>query len=95
MEEIYPKVKPFLQAGSCNRNSREGKWTDGELETSLIDNKICAYSIFDGKTALCGIEQAYNQETTSVSCHLYPIRKRFYWICCGVNYDKDIWDLLL
>jgi hypothetical protein len=35
--------------------------TDGELETPLIDGKDCAYVIYDGKTSLCGIEQAYNQ----------------------------------
>jgi hypothetical protein len=29
--------------------------TDGDLETPLID-KDCAYVIYDGKTALCGIE---------------------------------------
>jgi hypothetical protein len=28
-----------------------------EIETPLIDNKDCAYVIFDGKTALCGIER--------------------------------------
>jgi hypothetical protein len=33
--------------------------TDGELETPLIDGKDCAYVIYDGKTSLCGIEQAY------------------------------------
>jgi hypothetical protein len=31
----------------------------------------------DGKTALCGIEQAYNQEQRPFLYHLYPIRKRF------------------
>ena len=33
----------------------------GELETPLSTEKDCAYVIFDGKTALCGIEQTYNQ----------------------------------
>ena len=69
--------------------------TDGELETPLIDNKDCAYVIFDGKTALCGIEQAYNQGEVTwkkpVSCHLYPIRVKDYSEFAAVNYDR--WDI--
>jgi hypothetical protein len=52
----------------------------------LIDNKDCAYVIFDGKTALCGIEQAYNQGLIDwkkpVSCHLYPVRIKIFFIFC-------------
>ena len=64
MEEIYPKVKPFLRKEGIAAIEAQGTWvkgTDGDLETPLIDEKDCAYVIFDGKTALCGIEQAYNQ----------------------------------
>jgi len=64
LEEIYPKVKPFLRKEGVEAIERLGTWvvgTDQDLETPLIDNKDCAYVIFDGKTALCGIEQAYNQ----------------------------------
>jgi hypothetical protein len=62
LEDIYPKVKPFLRKeGIAAIKARDlDNGTDGDLET-LIDNKDCAYVIFDGKTALCGIEQAYNQ----------------------------------
>ena len=64
----------------------------GELETPLIDGKDCAYVIFDGKTALCGIEQAYNQGIVDwkkpVSCHLYPIRIKEYSDFSAVNYHK-------
>ena len=48
--------------------------------------------IFDGKTALCGIEQAYNQGIVDwkkpVSCHLYPIRIKEYSDFAAVNYHK-------
>jgi hypothetical protein len=50
LEEIYPKVKPFLRKEL--QLLRQGTWTtgtDGDLETPLIDNKDCAYVIFDGK----------------------------------------------
>ena len=98
LEDIYPKVKPFLRKEGIAAIEAQGTWakgTDGDLETPLIDNKDCAYVIFDGKTALCGIEQAYNQGVVDwkkpVSCHLYPIRVKDFTEFAAVNYDK--WDI--
>jgi len=65
LEEIYPKVKPFLRKKSIEVIEKVGTWVtseSGELETPLIDGADCAYVIFDkNKTALCAIEEAYNQ----------------------------------
>ncbi|RZJ35722.1 MAG: DUF3109 family protein [Flavobacterium sp.] len=98
LDEIYPAVKPFLRKEGIAAIEAQGTWvigTDGTLETPLIDNKDCAYVIFDGKTALCGIEQAYNQGLISwkkpVSCHLYPIRVKDFSEFAAVNYDK--WEI--
>jgi len=98
MDAIYDKVKPFLRPEGIAAIEAQGKWvigTDGTLETPLIDDKDCAYVIFDGKTALCGIEQAYNQGLIDwkkpVSCHLYPIRVKDFSEFAAVNYDE--WDI--
>lgn len=98
LEDIYPKVKPFLRKAGVSAIESFGTsviGTDGTLETTLIDNKDCAYVIFDGKTALCGIEQAYNQGFINfkkpVSCHLYPIRVKDFTEFAAVNYDK--WEI--
>lgn len=98
MESIYPKVKPFLRKEGIAAIEAQGTWvvgTDGTLETPLIEGKDCAYVIFDGKTALCGIEQAYNQGEVDwkkpVSCHLYPIRVKDFSEFAAVNYDR--WDI--
>ncbi|NMH27779.1 DUF3109 family protein [Flavobacterium silvaticum] len=98
LEEIYQKVKPFLRPEGIAAIEEQGTWvigTDGTLETPLIDNKDCAYVIFDGKTALCGIEQAYSQGEVSwkkpVSCHLYPIRVKDFSEFAAVNYDE--WEI--
>ena len=53
----------------------------------------CAYAIYDEKnTALCGIEEAYNQGDVDwkkpVSCHLYPVRVKDYSEFSAVNYHK-------
>lgn len=98
MQEIYPKVKPYLRPEGIAAIEAQGAWVkgeDGDFETTLIEGKDCAYVIFDGATALCGIEQAYNEGIVSwkkpVSCHLYPIRVKDFSEFTAVNYDK--WDI--
>ncbi|MBU3680679.1 MAG: DUF3109 family protein [Flavobacterium sp.] len=98
LESIYPQIKPFLRPEGVAAIEAQGSWTtgtEGELETPLIDNRDCAYVIYDGPTALCGIEQAYNQGVVNwkkpVSCHLYPIRVKDFTEFAAVNYDK--WDI--
>ena len=95
LEEIYPKVKPYLRPEGIAAIEAQGTWVkgeDGDFETTLIEGKDCAYVIFDGETALCGIEQAYNEGIVSwkkpVSCHLYPIRVKDFTEFTAVNYDK-------
>ena len=98
LEAIYPKIKSFLRPEGIAAIEAQGTstiGTDGDLETPLIDGKDCAYVIFDGKTALCGIEQAYNQGIIDwkkpVSCHLYPIRVKDFTEFAAVNYDR--WEI--
>ncbi len=95
LEEIYPKIKSYLRAEGIDAIEQQGTWVvgeDGDFETPLINNKECAYVIFDGDTALCGIEQAYNegliQWKKPISCHLYPIRIKEYSQFSAVNYNR-------
>lgn len=99
LEDIYPKVKPFLRKEGIKTIEEQGTWITsdfGELETPLIDGADCAYVIFDEKgTALCAIEEAYNQGEVDwkkpVSCHLYPVRVKDYSEFAAVNYHK--WEI--
>ncbi|UUC46595.1 DUF3109 family protein [Flavobacterium cerinum] len=95
LEKIYPIVKPFLRPEGVASIEEQGTsivGSDGDLETPLIDGADCAYVIFDGSTALCGIEQAYNQGLVDwkkpVSCHLYPIRVKDFSDFAAVNYHR-------
>lgn len=96
LEDIYPKVKPFLRKEGIASIEEQGTFItteDGEFETPLIDGADCAYVIFDKKgTALCAIEEAYNQGEINwkkpVSCHLYPIRVKDYSEFSAVNYNR-------
>lgn len=82
LEEIYPKVKPYLSKEGIKAIEEQGKHTvdeDDELVTPIINGRECAYAIYDKKNVLkCGIEQAYLDGKISwkkpISCHLYPIR---------------------
>ncbi len=99
LEKIYPKIKPFLRQEGIDVIEKEGTWVTSdfdELETPLINGADCAYVIFDeNKTALCAIEEAYNQGIIDwkkpISCHLYPIRVKDYSEFSAVNYDK--WEI--
>jgi len=99
LEDIYPKIKPFLRKEGIAVIEKEGVWIKnewGEIETPLINNADCAYVIFDEKNkTLCGIEEAYNSGAIDwkkpVSCHLYPIRVKNYSEFSAVNYHK--WEI--
>lgn len=96
LEAIYPEVKPYLRKEGIEAIESQGVFIeteDGELETPLINNAECAYVIFDEKkTALCAIEQAYNDGKVDwkkpVSCHLYPVRVKDYSEFSAVNYHQ-------
>jgi hypothetical protein len=96
LEELYPKIKPFLRKEGIEAIEAQGTSITsplGELETPLINGADCAYVIFDDKNkALCGIEEAYNQGAIDwkkpVSCHLYPVRVKDYSEFSAVNYDR-------
>ncbi len=99
LEAIYPKVKPFLRSEGIKAIEEQGTWIKSdfdELETPLIEDADCAYVIFDNKgTALCAIEEAYNQGSIDwkkpVSCHLYPVRVKEYSEFSAINYHR--WEI--
>ena len=96
LEKEYRNIKPFLRPEGIKAIEKQGVFTtteNEEFETPLIDGADCAYVIFDDKkTALCAIEEAYNQGVLSwkkpISCHLYPIRIKEYSEFSAVNYEK-------
>ncbi|HKK12916.1 MAG TPA: DUF3109 family protein, partial [Flavobacteriaceae bacterium] len=99
MNEIYPKVKPFLRQEGIEAIEKQGTFItteDGELETPLIDGADCAYVFFNEKgVALCAIEEANNRGEVDwkkpISCHLYPVRVKDYSEFSAVNYHK--WEI--
>ncbi len=99
LEEIYEDVKPYLSAEGIKAIEAHGKYVkdfEGDFSTTTINNKECAYAIYNDRGILkCGIEQAYIDGKTDfkkpISCHLYPIRITRYDNFHALNYDR--WDI--
>lgn len=96
LDQEYENIKPYLRPEGIAALEEQGNWIErenGELETTLVNNKECAYTIFkDDGTAMCGIEAAYRDGATGfykpISCHLYPVRIQEYTDFKAVNYHK-------
>ncbi|MDG1571337.1 DUF3109 family protein [Robiginitalea sp. M366] len=95
LQEILPRIKPYLRPEGLEAIEQQGpyvKGEDGEWETPLVHGKECAYVIFEGDKALCGIEAACKDGAVDwpkpVSCHLYPVRIREYTALTAVNYHR-------
>jgi hypothetical protein len=96
LEQIYKEVEPFLNEKGKKAIAEQGTWvtdTDGEKCTPLVNNRECAYALFDEQNILqCGIEKAWEAGATKFrkpsSCHLYPIRIREHEHFTAVNYHR-------
>ncbi len=99
LKQIYQEVKPYLSAEGIAAIKEQGfyiKDFEGDYSTPTIENRECAYAIYDeNKNLKCGIEQAYLDGKTSfrkpISCHLYPIRAKKYGDFEALNYSR--WEI--
>lgn len=94
LNKIYSIIKPLLRQEGIDAIEKLGKFTTnpiGDFETTLVNGKECAYTIFDSNgIAKCGVEEAHNKGLINykkpISCHLYPIRVQEYSTLTAVNY---------
>ena len=99
LDEIYPKIKPYLRPEGIQAIEEQGTYTldfEGDLVTPLVNNAECAYVIFGEKGyTKCAIEKAYEDGVIDwqkpISCHLYPIRITEYSNFSAINYHE--WDI--
>jgi len=96
LDEIYPKVKPFMTAKGIATIEQTGTYVtdfEGDYTTPCVDtNKECAYVTWENGITKCAIEKAYEYGAISwkkpLSCHLYPIRVTKYPEFDVLNYDR-------
>lgn len=96
LEENWPAIKPYLNQKGIATIEKEGLYVrdfEGDQTTPCVDgDKECAYTIFEGGVAKCGIEKAWLEGKIAfrkpISCHLYPIRITKYPEFELLNYDR-------
>ncbi len=98
LSQIYNQVQPYLPQSGIHAIEKQGKFVkdeDGGQSTPLVENKECAYTVFEKGIAQCGIELAWKAGKTNfqkpISCHLYPIRITPLAEIDALNYEE--WDI--
>tara|TARA_B100001758_G_scaffold247328_1_gene264777 strand:- start:2594 stop:3172 length:579 start_codon:yes stop_codon:yes gene_type:complete len=95
IESIYHKITPYMSKKGINTVKEKGVSVidqDGDLTTSLVNNKECSFVVFENGISKCAIEKAYNSGKTDfkkpISCHLFPVRTHSYQEFEAINYEK-------
>ena len=96
IEEALPIIWDQLSIPARKVINKQGvAYTDieGQLVTSIVNNKDCVFTCYEGDCCLCALEKAYRAGKTKfvkpISCALYPIRvKSFGNNLYGINYNK-------
>ena len=96
IETEYLKYKEYLPVDHIEKIEDQGfslTDKDGDLVTTLVNNRQCVYSFTDERGILkCAIEKAFIEGKIlfrkPVSCHLFPIRITEYKRFDAVNYQE-------
>jgi hypothetical protein len=98
LEDYLDELSPYISAEGLLAIIEQGAFvqdSDGEIVTPLINNKECAFTVFEDGIAFCTIEKAFHDGAVPfnkpVSCHLYPIRIKSFDKYDAVNYD--VWNI--
>lgn len=97
LDEIYPKVEPYMTPEGINSVKEQGTWvvdSDGDLVTPLVHKKECVYVFRNSEGIVqCAIEKAFNEGKIGfqkpISCHLFPVRLTKYPEFVAVNYERN------
>tara|TARA_X000000368_G_C23045036_1_gene718771 strand:+ start:862 stop:1440 length:579 start_codon:yes stop_codon:yes gene_type:complete len=95
LDEIYEMVKPYMKQEGIIEIEKHGVAvydSEGDLTTPLVNNRECAFVIFENGITKCSIEKAYLDGKLDfkkpISCHLFPIRIKEYRDFDAVNYEE-------
>lgn len=95
LKEIWPVVKGYLRPEGIETIEEKGTSIvdfENDNVTPLIGNEECAYAIINDGTYMCGIEKACLDGKIAfkkpVSCHLFPVRIKYYTDFTAVNYQE-------
>ena len=98
IEEEWHKAAPFMQTKCIEKVEKEGvAYVDqeGDLVTTIIDGKDCAFTHHCGDMCLCALEKVYRERKSTfckpISCALYPVRITEYPTFTAVN--LHMWNI--
>lgn len=92
------EIKTYMQPGAAEIIRPENIFDydqEGNLVTSLLNDRECIFTFFEAGIAYCSIEKAFKNKKISfrkpVSCFLYPIRVTQEGALRKINYHR--WDI--
>lgn len=95
LEDYIREVIPFMTEKGIRVIEEHGVFdydANGAFVTPLVHGKECVFVYFEGQTARCSIEKAFDEKRIPfrkpVSCHLYPVRITNYKMYEAVNYHR-------
>lgn len=100
IRHVLPEVEHDMMPRAIDEVRENGiayRDRDGELVTTLLDGRNCAFSCYGpGGMCLCAIEKARREGRIDgflkpISCSLYPLRVTEYKDFTAVNYHR--WDI--
>ncbi len=98
LEKILPIIWGDLSDKSKKIIEQQGvayEDEEGEMVTSIVDDKECVFTYEEEGIWKCAIEKAYREGKIDfkkpISCHLYPIRLQKFNRFTAVSYHK--WDV--
>ncbi|MCH5230012.1 MAG: DUF3109 family protein [Muribaculaceae bacterium] len=96
IDQHMPQILPLLSPGGLKAICEEGSSyidAEGDLVTTLIEGKNCAFSIYDENgTCLCALEKGYRDglipNLKPSSCFLYPVRLQKIGNMTALNFHR-------
>ena len=95
LEDVYEKIQPYMRAEGISQINKQGVAVydaEGDLTTTLVNNKECAFVVYEEGIAKCAIEKAYQEKKINfkkpISCHLFPVRITEYEEFDAINYEE-------
>tara|TARA_B100000700_G_C15006723_1_gene838895 strand:- start:247 stop:819 length:573 start_codon:yes stop_codon:yes gene_type:complete len=95
LQDIFEEVKPYMNPEGIAAIEKQGVAVydfEGDLTTPLVNNKECAFVVFEKGVSKCSIEKAYIDGRIGfkkpISCHLFPIRITEYRDFDAINYEE-------
>ncbi len=95
LEDYIDEIKPFMTELGRKVVEKNGVFdydVDAEMVTPLVNDRECAFVVFENGIAWCAIEKAWLAGKIDfqkpISCHLYPVRLAKLKNHTAVNYDR-------